>query len=290
MNTFANDPIRAGLWMMGAVVSFTLMAVAGREVLHELDTFEVMMYRSLMGICIVLFFSKLAGTVNEINVQQLPLHLTRNITHFIGQNLWFFAVTAITLPQLFAFEFSVPIWVALFAPIFLSEKLTKRRLFAALIGFFGILIVARPDNIGVTPGIIAAALCAICFTGTGIATKLLTRNQSITCILFWLTVMQAILGIICAGYDFDISFPSQSSLPWVILIGLAGLLAHFCITKALQLADAIVVYPMDFVRLPLATAVGVLFYNEPIQLLVFVGAAIILGANFLNIISEKQKS
>ena len=288
MNTFANDPIRAGLWMMGAVVSFTLMAVAGREVLHELDTFEVMMYRSLMGICIVLIFSKVAGTFNEINVQQLTLHLTRNITHFIGQNLWFFAVTAITLPQLFAFEFSVPIWVALFAPIFLSEKLTKRRLFAALIGFFGILIVARPDNIGVTPGIIAAALCAICFTGTGIATKLLTRTQSITCILFWLTVMQAILGIICAGYDFDISFPSQSSLPWVILIGLAGLLAHFCITKALQLADAIVVYPMDFVRLPLATAVGVLFYNEPIQLLVFVGAAIILGANFLNIISEKQ--
>lgn len=288
MNTFANDPIRAGLWMMGAVVSFTLMAVAGREVLHELDTFEVMMYRSLMGICIVLIFSKVAGTVNEINVQQLTLHLTRNITHFIGQNLWFFAVTAITLPQLFAFEFSVPIWVALFAPIFLSEKLTKRRLFAALIGFLGILIVARPDNIGGTPGIIAAALCAICFTGTGIATKLLTRTQSITCILFWLTVMQAILGIICAGYDFDISFPSQSSLPWVILIGLAGLLAHFCITKALQLADAIVVYPMDFVRLPLATAVGVLFYNEPIQLLVFVGAAIILGANFLNIISEKQ--
>ena len=288
MNTFANDPIRAGLWMMGAVVSFTLMAVAGREVLHELDTFEVMMYRSLMGICIVLIFSKLAGTVNEINVQQLPLHLTRNITHFTGQNLWFFAVTAITLPQLFAFEFSVPIWVALFAPIFLSEKLTKRRLFAALIGFLGILIVARPDNIGFTPGMIAAALCAICFTGTGIATKLLTRTQSITCILFWLTLMQAILGIICAGYDFDITFPSPSSLPWVILIGIAGLVAHFCITKALQLADAIVVYPMDFVRLPLATAVGVLFYKEPIQILVFVGAAIILGANFLNIISEKK--
>ena len=288
MNTFANDPIRAGLWMMGAVVSFTLMAVAGREVLHELDTFEVMMYRSFLGICIVLFFSKVAGTVSEINTQQLRLHLIRNITHFTGQNLWFFAVTAITLPQLFAFEFSVPIWVALFAPIFLSEKLTKRRLFAALIGFLGILIVARPDNIGVTPGMIAAALCAICFTGTGIATKLLTRTQSITCILFWLTLMQAVLGIICAGYDFDITFPSLSSLPWVILIGIAGLVAHFCITKALQLADAIVVYPMDFVRLPLATAVGVLFYKEPIQILVFVGAAIILGANFLNIISEKK--
>ena len=55
MKTFTNDPIKAGIWMMGAVVSFTLMAVAGREVLHELDTFEVMTYRSIMGILIVLF-------------------------------------------------------------------------------------------------------------------------------------------------------------------------------------------------------------------------------------------
>lgn len=290
MKTFTNDPIKAGIWMMGAVVSFTLMAVAGREVLHELDTFEVMTYRSIMGILIVFFIAKYSGTLDEINIQNLSLHLIRNITHFIGQNLWFFAVTAITLPQLFAFEFSVPIWVALFAPIFLSEKLTKRRLLAALIGFIGILIVARPGDLGLNPGIIAAALCAICFTGTGIATKLLTRTQSITCILFWLTVMQAILGIICAGYDFDIQLPSSSTLPWVILIGVAGLTAHFCITRALQLADAIVVYPMDFVRLPLATTVGVLFYSEPIQFLVFVGSAIILGANFLNIISEKSAS
>lgn len=290
MKTFNNDPIKAGIWMMGSVVSFTLMAVAGREVLHELDTFEVMTYRSLMGILIVIFIAKYSGTIDEINTKKLSLHLMRNITHFVGQNLWFFALTAITLPQLFAFEFSVPIWVALFAPFFLSEKLTKKRLLAALIGFFGILIVARPDNIGFTPGIIAAALCAICFTGTGIATKLLTRTQSITCILFWLTVMQAVLGIICAGFDFDIRLPSSSTLPWVVLIGIAGLTAHFCITRALQLADAIVVYPMDFVRLPLATTIGVLFYSEPIQIFVFVGAAIILGANFLNIISEKTLS
>ena len=152
MQTFANDPIKAGIWMMGSVLSFTLMAVAGRQVLHELDTFEVMAYRSLMGVFVVLVIAKASGTIKEINTQQLRLHLTRNITHFIGQNLWFFALNAITLAQLFAFEFSVPVWVALFAPFFLSEKLTLKRFTAASIGFIGILIVARPDQIGLTPG------------------------------------------------------------------------------------------------------------------------------------------
>ena len=69
MQTFVNDPIKAGIWMMGSVLSFTLMAVAGRQVLHELDTFEVMAYRSLMGVFVVLVIAKVSGTINEINIQ-----------------------------------------------------------------------------------------------------------------------------------------------------------------------------------------------------------------------------
>jgi drug/metabolite transporter (DMT)-like permease len=101
-------------------------------------------------------------------------------------------------------------------------------------------------------------------------------------------MMQTIFGVICAGYDFQITAPSKSTLPWVVVIGFAGLTAHFCITRALQLADAMVVYPMDFVRLPIATAIGVLFFDEPIQIFVFIGAIIILGANFLNIMSSRN--
>jgi len=274
--------------MMGAVVSFTSMAVAGREVAFELDTFEIMTYRSLLGIIVVLVVGRFAGTLHQINTRKIKLHLIRNSFHFLGQNLWFYALTVITLPQLFAFEFSVPLWIALFAPFFLSERLTRARLAAAVVGFAGILIVARPDQIGLTPGIIAAAIAALAFTGTGIATKLLTRTQTVTCIMFWLTLMQGVLGLIFAGYDGDIAVPSTETLPWIILIGFAGLFGHFCITRALQVAPAIVVYPMDFVRLPLAAVVGILFYDEPFQVLVFVGAAIIVSANYLNIRAEQR--
>ena len=59
------------------------------------------------------------------------------------------------------------------------------------------------------------------------------------------------MAVICAGYDGDISLPSSSNFIWIIIIGIGGLLAHFCITKALQLAPATVVTPIDFCRLPM---------------------------------------
>lgn len=285
-----HQPLKAAAWMMGAVVSFTAMAVAGRSVLHELDTFEIMTYRSLLGIVVVLVVAKAAGTVGEINRQQFGLHIIRNSSHFMGQNLWFFALPLITLPQLFAFEFTVPLWVALFAPFFLSEKLTLGRVGASTLGFIGILVVARPDRVGLTPGIIAAAIAAIGFAGAGIATKLLTRRQSRTCILFWLTAIQAVLGLAFAGYDGDIALPSLQAAPWIIVIGLAGLLAHFSITSALQIAPAMFVFPFDFLRLPLAAIIGIMFYAEPFEVAVFVGAGVILMANFLNIWFEQRRT
>jgi drug/metabolite transporter (DMT)-like permease len=281
-------PIRAAFLMLGAVVSFTAMAVSGREVAHELDTFELMTYRSLIGIVVVLLIGWRAGTLVQISRRRMHLHLIRNASHFMGQNLWFYAVTVITLPQLFAFEFSVPLWVALLAPMILSERLTRTRLLTAVVGFIGILIVARPDQIGLSPGIIAAAVAALGFTGSALATKLLTRTESTTCIMFWLTLIQAIFGIVCAGYDGDVALPSADTLPWVLIVGFGGLLAHFCITSALQIAPATVVFPVDFLRLPLAAVIGIFFYDEPFEILVFVGAAVILGAVFVNIRAESR--
>jgi len=280
--------LKAAIFMLGAVVSFTSMAVAGREAGRQLDTFELMAYRSLIGIVIVLFVGARAGTLGQVNTRQMGLQFLRNVAHFTGQNLWFYAVTVITLPQLFALEFSSPLWVALLAPVFLSERLTRARALAVIGGFIGILIVARPDQLGLSQGIIAAALSAVAFATTTIATKRLTRTQSITSILFWLTVMQAVFGIVLAGYDGDFAIPSAHSLPWVLLIGVAGLFAHYCVTSALSLAPALVVYPMDFLRLPLAAVIGILFYAEPLQISVFVGGAIILTANLGNVLAERR--
>ena len=277
------DTVRAALWMIGAIVSFTSMAVAGRAVSLELDTFEIMMFRSLIGIVIVLVVGSIAGTLGQVNRQQFGLHMVRNAAHFTGQNLWFFALPLIPLTQLFALEFTSPIWVILLAPIMLDERLTRIGVISAFLGFIGVMIVTQPFETGLSTGTVAAACAAIAFAFTAIFTRKLTRTQSITCILFWLTVLQAIFGIIFAGFDGDIALPSMTALPWLILIGFAGLIAHFCLTTALSLAPANIVMPIDFIRLPVIAIVAALIYNEALDPWVFVGAAVIFGANYLNI-------
>ena len=256
---------RAALWMIGAIISFTSMAVAGRAISGQLDTFEIMLYRSIMGFGIVLAVAKSVGTLGEIDLKHFRLHLLRNIFHFTGQNLWFFALPLIPLAQLFALEFTSPIWVLLLAPFFLGEGLTLRKIAIAALGFIGVLIVARPEIGAVNIGIIAATCAAIGFAGAAILTRKLTVQNSLTKILFFLTGLQIIFGLICAGYDGDIALPSVAAAPWLILIGAAGLAAHFCMTKSLSLAPASLVMPVDFARLPLIAVIGVVFYGESLD-------------------------
>jgi len=278
-----NNILTAAAWMIGAISSFTLMAVAGRTVSAELDTFEIMLFRSLTGIIIVLSVALATRTTAQISRDRLGLHAVRNIFHFTGQNLWFFAIATIPLAQVFALEFTTPIWVILLSPLILRERLTPIGLLSAAIGFVGILVVARPDPASISWGLVAAAGSAVFFALTAIFTRKLTRTETIISILFYLTVMQAVFGLIFAGFDGDIAVPSAAALPWVLLIGCAGLMAHFCLTKALSIAPATVVMPIDFVRLPTIAIVGMLLYQEPLEIWVFVGAALIFGANYLNI-------
>ncbi len=289
---FQNDPaavLRAALWMLGAVVSFSTMAIAGREVSFELDTFEIMMYRSVIGLLILMAVASLAGTRSTITGRKPGLHLLRNVFHFTGQNLWFFAITVIPLAQVFALEFTSPLWVLMLSPLVLGERLTSVRVAAACMGFIGILIVTRPSAETVNIGTVAALCAAIGFAGSILFTKRLTRTETLTCILFWMTLSQSIFGVVCAGFDADIALPSAESAPWLVLIALGGLTAHFCLTTALSMAPATLVTPVDFLRLPVIALLGLALYQEQIELMVILGAAIIFGANYLNLWSETRR-
>ena len=284
-----SDTIKAALWMTGAILSFSAMAVAGRAVSFELDTFEIMTIRSLIGVIIVVSVAVLWGKTGEIKTNRLGTHAVRNLFHFTGQNLWFYALPLIPLAQLFAFEFSTPIWIILAAPFLLGERLTRPQLLAVILGFVGILIVTRPWIAGISPGIIPAALCAVGFAGAAIFTKRLTQTESILNIMFWLTFLQLIFGIITSGYDLDFALPSTESWPWLIVIAIGGLVAHTSITKALTLAPATVVTPVDFCRLPVIIAIGYFLYNETVDIFVLLGAVLIFSANYANIWIETRK-
>jgi len=274
---------RAALWMTGCLLSFSTMAIAGREIGSALTTAELLTWRSFIGFPVMALLIALSPAgFNQLRTTKLPLHVVRNLFHFTGQYCWFFALTLIPLAQLFALEFTSPIWVAVLAALFLGERFTIWKTVAIALGFAGVLLVAQPGTSAFGVGQIWALASAIFFASQMICTKKLTETDSVPCILFYMTVFQSLIGMAATG-----GLPSLPDSPhtafWITALGIGSLCAHFCLTQAFTYADATVVVPMDFFRLPLIALVGVTFYAEPLDPLILAGGALIFLGNFLNI-------
>jgi len=254
-------PVLALIWMFGAAASFSAMAVAGRA---------------------------LTKGFAQIKSARFDNHIKRNVVHFTAQNLWFFGVATIPLSQLVALEFTNPIFVALLAPLLLSEVMTRSRILAAGLGFLGVLIVAQPGVAPLELGHAAGLGAAVGFALNTIFTKKIMALDTVLCVLFWMTLMQAVFGLLCS-IPGGIPLPTASSAPWLLVVGICGLTAHYCLTSALGAAPATIVAPMEFIRLPIMALVGMILYQEPILLAVFLGGAIILTGNLINIRAEQMR-
>ncbi|MCW1917802.1 DMT family transporter [Rhodobacter sp. KR11] len=283
-----NDALKAALWMLGSVAAFTGIAVAGREVQATHDSFEIMTVRSAVGFTLLVAFGLVTGQIRQVSTERLSGHFARNIVHFVGQNLWLVALGLIPLAQVFAIEFTSPLWVIALGPLFLGERLTLPRVLAGLLGFMGILIVTQPGAGLMNWGTLAAAGAALSFATVAILTKRLTKGISVYGILFWLTFMQFFFGLIGAGFDGAVTLPTAQTLPWLCLIGLCGVLAHLSLTTALSLAPAGFVTPIDFIRLPLIAVIGALFYAEPFDPYVLLGGAVIFAGILVNLRAQMR--
>ncbi|MDP6691363.1 MAG: DMT family transporter [Alphaproteobacteria bacterium] len=277
----------AALWMLGAVFSFSTMAVAGRAVFEELDVYQLMFYRSAIGLTLVLIYAACTrGGFGKFRTQRIKLHMVRNMSHLVGQFGWFFALGLIPLAQLFALEFTTPLWVAALAPLLLGERLTKMRLAAVSLGFIGVLVVLRPGLEDVSLGSIVMLIGAVGFAGAMMGTKRLSTTEQPVTVLFYMALIQTPVGLLLAINE--LHWPTLVTGLWLILVAVLGFTAHFCIVRAVSLADAIVVAPLDFIRLPLIAVVGVVLYSEPLELWVFVGGALVLLGNYGNLVAERR--
>ncbi len=282
-------PLVALAWMLGAVASFSAMAVAGRELSVEMNTFELMLYRSVLGLAVVaVLLARSRRGFAQIRTPRLGDHIRRNVFHYTGQNLWFYGITVIPLSQLVALEFTNPLWVSVLAPFMLSEPMTRTRLIAAGLGFVGVLIVARPGVAPLEWGHAAGLGAALGFALNTIFTRKIMRKDTVLCVLFWMTLLQASASLVLS-IPGGIPVPSLAALPWIAVVGIGGLTAHYCLTSALGAAPATLVAPMEFIRLPVIAWLGMALYAEPLVAAVFVGAAIIVAGNLINLYGERRR-
>jgi drug/metabolite transporter (DMT)-like permease len=277
------------LWMTGTLLSFTVVAVSVRALAGALSAFEMMTVRSAFGLAVMLAILAARPVLREeLSLRRLRLHALRNTLHFASQIGWAVSVMLLPLATVFALEFTMPAWVALFAVLALGERMTASRVGALVVCFVGVLVIVRPGFGGFQPVALIALGTALAFALVAICTKKLISTESTFAILFWMNLMQLPMNF--AGSDplFLTRLDWWMAVP-LLGIGIAGLSTHFCLTNAFRHGDASVVIPLDFLRVPFIAALGALFYAEPLDGLVFAGAGLILAGIVWNLRAEARR-
>ena len=281
-----SQPMRGALWMCGAVLSFAAMAVAVRELQRHMGSFEILFMRSVVMLAIVCAMLPGAGLA-AVRTRRFGTHLSRSLLHIGGQYLWVYAIGMLTLATVFAIEFTMPIWAALLAAIFLGERLTGPRLVQLALGLAGVLIILRPGVGAFHPAALAALACSFLYATTMIYTKRLSATESPLAVLLWMSLVQAPITLVAAVPHWVAPVPAD--LPWILGIGIGSFTAHYCMTRAMHLVDATVAVPIDFIRLPLIAVIGALLYSEPFDPLVIVGASVIFAGTFYSLRREGRR-
>ena len=279
--------VRTALWMGGALLSFALMAISVRELLRAMGVFEVLFLRSAVSLIILLAILPRFGG-RALLTRRFGLHLARNALHFAGQYAWAFAIGALPLATVFAIEFTMPVWTAVLATFILGERLNRGRIAMLAAGLAGILIILRPGLQHVPPAALVMLAGSFAYALTMIATKRLAGHDTVFAVLFYMSAIQLPLGLAFAIPDWVT--PGATELPWIAAVGATGLSAHMCLTHAFRIADATLVVPFDFLRLPLIAVVGMLFYSEPPELAVFMGAGVIFAGTYYSVRIEGRRA
>jgi drug/metabolite transporter (DMT)-like permease len=267
--------------MAGWLALMLVMAVAGRETTRDLNVFQIMEVRSIIGLFLLYPLVHTNGGFALLRTARLQLHVARSLIHYVAQLGWFFALTLIPLGQVVAIEFTMPIWTALIAASFLGERMTGAKIVAIALGLIGVLVIVRPSTGAINPGQLLALGAAVGF-GVAIALmKFLTRTENTLTIIFWMLAVQATAGLIPTLFVW--LWPSAYLWGWILVIAVCGTFSHFCMARAMLYADATIVVPMDFLRVPLTAAAGWLLYAEQFDAFTLLGAALILAGNLLNL-------
>jgi drug/metabolite transporter (DMT)-like permease len=169
----------------------------------------------------------------------------------------------------------------------LGERMNAARAVMLALGLAGVLVILRPGQGVFQPATLVMLFGALCFAIQFIATKQLSGTESPMAVLFWMSVIQTPVCIAAALPGWVA--PGIADLPWILGIGVGSFTAHYCMMRAMQLADAMVVVPVDFFRLPLIAVVGALFYAEPFDPMVFLGAGMIFAGVWYSLAQENRR-
>ncbi len=264
--------------MFCAVVSFCVMAIGIKEMSSQVSSFQIIFFRSLIGlITILIFFRK---KVIKPNFLMIKDHLFRNFFHLIGQYGWIIGIVSLSLAEVTAIEFSVPIWILIIAFFFLKEGLTIQKVVSVILGFLGILAILQPSFEVINVKSVIVLLSAVSYAIAHTSTKKLTSKYTSLDIVFMMCLIQIPISFFFVFTD--LSYPSLSDLFYLFIVGISAIIAHFTMAKAMEYEEISAIISIDYFRLPILVIIGILMYNEKFEILYLIGGTLIFVGNWIN--------
>ena len=272
--------------MIGAAASLVAMALFIRFLTPTYSVLELIFLRNAVNLCLMTPWIARTGLAG-IKTGRLGLHGFRNALQYAGNLAWFYAVTMVTLAELSALQFTMPIFTVVMAVIVLRERVDAARALVVAAGFAGTLIILRPDQITPGSGPFVVLLAAFLYSASFVTTKRLAATESANAVVFYMSVF--ILAFSAVPALFVWQTPAWGDLPPIVGLGVAGYTTHYCVTRSMASADASFVVPFDFLRLPMSAAAGIALFAEPVRTTTIAGATVIFGAAYYNTWREERR-
>lgn len=262
------------------------VSIAIRALKPDIALQELLFFRAFIGLIAISIFMLPKGW--RVLIPHRPgLQIVRNLFHVSAQYCVFFAVAIIPLAEVTAIEFTVPLITCLMAAPLLKEKIGRTRWIGMFVGFIGILLVVRPVFEVVPPAMLIAIFGAVLFSYNTILVKILSQVEEAGTMVFVMNVIQSLVLLGPALYVW--TTPELHHWPWLLMLGLSGILTHYCLSRALAIADMSVVLPLDFLRLPFIALIAYWVWGETFSPWSAVGAVIIVGSSYFAIMKVRRE-
>jgi drug/metabolite transporter (DMT)-like permease len=243
----------------------------------DVSTLQILFLRAAVSLAVICPIALRHGLAN-IRTDRPGYHLGRNAVHLAGQFCVFYGIIHIPLAEVTALEFTVPIWSAILAGLWIGEKVRLHRWVGMMASFVGVIFIVRPGFAEIDPAVFVVLLGAFAFAVQNIMVKVLTRSDSASVIVFYMNLIQMVLA---APLAFWVWTPlGWHHLPWIVALGISGMVAHYAMTRAFAVADISLVFPFDFLRMPLLAVAAWAIWGEVFSPWTALGALVIFGSSY----------
>lgn len=270
-------PVLASLLMIGAVTVFSGAHGIVRFMSSELHPFQNAFLRSVFGLLVIAPILMRQGGLGELrDIRRPGLHLLRGATSAFATIIWFWALAVMPLGEAVALNFTAPIFTTILAAIVLHETVRVRRWTATAVGFIGVLIVLRPGAETIQLGALLALGSAVIISCNIMMIRVLSQVDGTRAIVASFSFFLTVFTFIPAAFVWQ--WPSATMWACGFAVGFMTTFAHLMLTRAMRLAEASAIIPLEFLRLPVSALIGFLWFAETPDIWTAVGAVIIGAA------------